>query len=235
MRIVDCEQGSLAWYAARRGVATASNFHKIITPGGKPSKQAEAYRYRLLAEILLNESMDDYLGQTQWMERGKLLEDDAVSQFEFAHDVELQRIGFVTTDNGRLGCSPDRLIKTKRRASAIEVKCPSPWQHMQYLIEGPGDDYRPQVQGQLLVGEFESAIFYSYHPRCPPAEYVTHRDEAYIRTLAILLREFVEQLDATVARARALGAYVTSQQMQTPQQRAFPEAGPDPLTVIIPD
>lgn len=233
MKIITCEQGSAEWYAARIGKPTASMFHKIVTPGGKPSRQAPAYMYRLIAEVLLAESMADYLGQVQWMERGKLLQSDAAQQFEFTNNVTLQEVGFVTTNDGRLGCSPDRLIKG--RPEAVEIKCPSPWVHLQNLIEGPGDDYRPQVQGQLLVGEFEAVHFYSYHPRCPPAEILTRRDESFIRFLRVALSCFVEEMDKRLARLRALGAYVTSAQMRTPMERAFPEAGPDALEVVIPE
>lgn len=233
MRIVQCEQGSTAWYAARLGVATSSQFHRIITPGGKPSSQSTAYMYRLIAERLLNESSDDYLGNVQWMERGKLLEGDARAQFEFTHNVELEPVGFITDNSGRLGASPDSLLPG--RIGTVEIKCPSPWTHLEYAIEGPGKDYRPQVQGQLLVGEFDRGVFYSYHPRCPPVEIVTYRDAAYQRVMMQLLVDFLEQMDECLARCRALGAYVVSQSLTTPMEHAFPESGPEPLQVIVPD
>lgn len=233
MRFVACDQGSFAWYEARLGVATSSQFHRIITPGGKPSKQAIPYMYRLIAELLLRDVMDDYIGHVQWIERGKLLEPDAVSQFEFTHNVVLEPGGFITSDDGRIGCSPDRIVAGRREG--VEIKCPAPWTHLQYLIEGPGDDYKPQVQGQLMVGEFDAVTLYSYHPRCPPAEYLTHPDEKFIRVLSQLLTDFLEQMDERLARCRALGAYVVSRSLVTPMQAAYPEAGPDPLQIIVPD
>lgn len=233
MRVLSVQQGSQAWYEARIGIPTSSQFHKIITPSGKPSSQATAYMYRLIAEVLLHETMDDYLGHVQWVERGKLLEGDAVAQFEFTHNVVLEPGGFVTTDNGRLGCSPDRIVAG--RHEVVEVKCPAPWTHLEYLIEGPGKDYRPQVQGQLLITDYDAVHFYSYHPRCPPAEYVTHRDVPFIRTMVQLLNDFLEQLDERLERCRSLGAYVASQSLVTPLQAAFPDPGPDALQIILPD
>lgn len=230
MRIVECEQGSQAWYEARIGIPTASQFHRILTPGGKPSGQALAYMYRLIAERLLNESMDDYVGTIQWMERGKLLEGDAREQFKFVNDVELRQVGFITDDAQTVGCSPDALIVG--RAEALEIKCPAPWTHLQYLIEGPGDDYRTQVQGQLLVGELEAVHFYSYHPRWAAAEIITHRDERFIRILEVALKCFNEQLEERLARCKALGAFVMSRQLRTPIQTAYPEAEPDPIQAI---
>jgi hypothetical protein len=233
VKVVACDQGSEAWYQARLGIPTSSQFHRIITPTGKLSSQAPAYMYRLVAERLLKESMDDYLGHVQWAERGKLLEPDAVAQFEFANNVVLEPVGFVTTDNGQLGASPDRLIAG--RLESVEIKCPSPWVHLQYLIEGPGNDYRPQVQGQLLVTDYEAVHFYSYHPRCPPAEFIAQRDAAYIRSMVSLLNMFLDQLEERLERCRALGAYVQTQRFETPLQAAFPEAGPDALQIILPD
>src|SRR5215470_4541574 len=142
VKIIDCEQYSEAWYEARIGLPTASQFHRIVTPTGKPSRQATAYMYRLITETLLHESMDDYLGSVQWAERGKLIEGDAAAQFEFTHNVELKPVGLVTTDDGAMACSPDRLIAGHH--AAVEIKCPAPWTHLGYLLDGPGDDYRPQ-------------------------------------------------------------------------------------------
>jgi hypothetical protein len=91
------------------------------------------------------------------------------------------------------------------------------------------------VQGQLLIGEFELVHFYSYHPRCPAAEFVARRDDKFIRVLSALLAAFVEQMDERLERCRRLGAYVVTHRLQTPMQAAFPEAGPDPLQVVLPD
>jgi YqaJ-like viral recombinase domain len=44
------------------------------------------------------------------MERGLIVEADAVDWYEFDHDVTVQRVGFVTDDDHAVGCSPDRLI-----------------------------------------------------------------------------------------------------------------------------
>jgi hypothetical protein len=231
MKIIDCPQGSTEWYAARIGRPTASQFHKIITPAGKVSKQAPAYMYRLVAERLLHETMDDYLGSVQWAERGKALEYDAVAQFEFSHDVSLNPVGFITTNDGRLGCSPDRLIAGKREA--VEIKCPAPWNHLQYLLEGPGDDYKPQVQGQMLIAELEAVHFYSYHPRCPPAEFVLLRDEPFIGTMASLLQQFLFHLERTYQRAKSLGAYVTTEYGAHPITQAYPDNAALPLKIVV--
>lgn len=232
MKIHKFAQGSLDWYKARLGIPTSSKFDKIVTPGGKISAQADKYAYRLIAERLLRETMDDFSG-TQWMERGKEIEPDAVAQFQYTQGVELVEVGFITSDDGRLGCSPDRLVKG--HPQAVEIKCPTPWTQIQYLLEGPGDDYRPQVQGQLLIGGFDLVHFYSYHPRMPPVYVENYRDAMFQVQLRSALGRFLDALDRMTERARSLGAYVVREEPQLPLDKAYPEAEPDPLKIVVPE
>ena len=214
MKIIDCEQGSAEWYRARIGIPTASEFHNIVTPAkGLLSKSSTKYAYRLIAERLLNRPMESVEGQ-QWMERGKELEPKAAAQYEFVHDVELARIGFCTTDDGMIGASPDRVIKGK--AAGVEIKCPSDAVHIGYLLDGPGDDYRPQVQGQLYVCEFDYVDFYPYHERMPARVIRTGRDELYIALLRHAIEEFNVRLLALLDRARELGVFQAYEQASTP-------------------
>ena len=204
MKLHHVEQGTPAWLALRLGVPTASEFHKIITAAkGDLSKSARKYAHQLVAEILLGEPLDTSIGNLEWIARGKLLEPQAVSQYEFAEDVETLPVGFVTTDDGRIGCSPDRLIVGVR--GGVEIKCTAPATHIGFLIDGPGDDYRQQVQGQLAVAELEYVDLYGYHPALPPALIRTVRDEPYIAKLNAALAEFLDMRDAMLATARASG------------------------------
>ena len=226
----DCEQGSTEWYRLRLGIPTASMFHRIITPGGKPSEQASKYAYRLVAERLLKESMDEPL-HLEWVERGKALEPAAYANFEFQHDVKLERVGFVTSDNGMVGCSPDALIVGKNES--IEIKCPAAWTHLGRLLDGMDNDYRPQVQGQLLIGQFDAVNFYSYHDRMPAFLLATRPDVPYMRLLKRLIADFVERLYEMTERARSLGAYAAAVDFSTPFDRDAPPR--EPLVIVIPD
>lgn len=200
------DQGTEEWHALRIGVPTASNFHKIITPKtGKPSEQARPYMFRLIAERLLNEQMEDGADRVEWVERGKIEQPNAEAQLAFTHNLELEPVGFVTDDTGTLGCSPDALIVGKPEAA--EIKCPAPWTQIGYLLDGLGAQYRPQVQGQILIGEFERVHFYSWHGRMPPFYQVTNRDDRYIALLRPLLLAFCDELERETERARKLGSY----------------------------
>ncbi len=200
----DVEQGSAAWLRLRLGVPTASEFHRIVTPAkGELSKQARGYAYQLVAETLLGAPLESAVDTIAWVARGKLLEAEAVTHYEITQDAETMPIGFITTDDGRVGCSPDRLILR----GCLEVKCPLPATHIGYLIDGPGDAYRCQVQGQLAVAELDHADFLSYHPGLPPVLIRTGRDEPFIARLRSALAEFLDLRDAMLATARSTGFF----------------------------
>lgn len=213
----DVAQGSGDWFRLRMGIPTASCFGKIITPAKEEySKQSKGYQFQLLAERLLQTPTESVEGQ-EWMERGKELEPEAAREYEIVHDVETEPVGFVTTDDGMVGASPDRFIKGA--PAGLEIKCPKPATHVEYLLEGPGADYRAQVQGQIWVCEFEQSVFYSYHPRCPAAVVVTGRDDPFIAKLSRYLQRFNEELFELYERAKKLGVFQAYESAATPIER----------------
>lgn len=179
MKIIQCKQGTEAWHAARLGLPTASNFGKIVTPAGKPSASAEGYLHRLVAERLLGHPVEDAAGE--WIERGRITEAEAVAFYEMQQGVDTQAGGFVTTDDGTAGCSPDRLVGAD---GGLELKCPSAAVHVGYLLDVEPRKYWPQIQGALWVTGRVWWDFLSYCPELPPALVRYKRDEEFIATLA---------------------------------------------------
>jgi hypothetical protein len=212
------EQGSAEWFALRIGRPTASEFKKIITPAkGDLSKQARGYAIKLVAEMLLNRPMDDLAG-IEAIERGKALEPEAVKMYELSQH-KTRQVGFITSDDGRIGASPDRLLIGVN--GAVEIKCPYPVTHLEYLLDGFGHDYKPQVQGQMLIGGFDFIDRFSYSPEMPPFLERTYRDEPYIEKMAAALREFCDMKDDMFEKAKAAGWYVEREQVLTPHQLAY--------------
>jgi YqaJ-like viral recombinase domain len=230
VKFYNVAQGSDEWYRLRIGRPTASNFHRIVTPKGEPSKQAVPYLYRLVAERLLNETLDDDLGFVKYVRDGQEREPQAVALFNFTNEVQLEPGGFVTTNDGRLGASPDRVLKGMKEG--VEVKCPAPQTQLRYLLDGPGDDYRAQVQGQMLVGEFQAMHFYSFHPQMPPYHKITLPDRHYQAALRSALSAFCDALDATYERAKALGPYAVTRHAVLPAELAY---GDVPIKVLHPE
>jgi hypothetical protein len=219
MRIfADVEQGSDQWHRIRLGIPTASCFDRIVTPK-KCQVSASAYKYalQLVAETLLNEPTAS-VDASAWMERGRELEPQAVRQYEFTQEVKTLQVGFITTDDGSMGCSPDRLIVDPNKRIALEVKCPSPATHLGYLLDGKPDEYKPQVQGQILIAELDRADFYAFHPRMPPALIQTVRDDEYIDKLCSALGAFNEMKHELLERAKALGVFQAHKQAKSPME-----------------
>ena len=211
-KIHNVEQGTTEWLALRLGIPTASEFDKIVTPTGQLSKQSRKYAFYLIAEKLLNRPLDG-LDHLEWVQRGKEMEPQAVSMYEFENEAQTQAVGFMTSDDGRMGASPDRLIVGKN--AGLEIKCPAPQTHIAYMLDGFGKDYYPQVQGQILVGEFDYVERYSYHPEMPPVKVRTDRDEPFIKTLSQALDGFCDMKDELLEQARQKGMFAERKKVQT--------------------
>ncbi len=146
--------------------------------------------HRLIAEWVIGVPIDDY--QSEWMQRGKELEEQAVLAYEFQTSREAEKVGFVTTDDGFTGCSPDRFVGSTR---GLELKCPSPAVQVGYLLSKTVDEeYKPQVQGCLYICEREFWDVAAYCPGFPMSIIETGRDDAYIEKLAVALDTFNQYL-----------------------------------------
>ena len=217
MKIIDVEQNSPEWYAARLGRPTASQFHRIVTAArGELSKSARAYAAALVAEHFLRRPLEKPPGSVWAMERGKRLEPRAVEQYAWTYDVKIQRVGLVTTNDGRLACSPDGLIVGER--GGVEFKCCIDENHMSIYFDGPGDDYKQQVQGNLAIAELEWWDLYAYHPELPPRRIRTYRDEPYITKMSAALTEFLAIRDEMIANAIKSGEFQQIANDNAPKQ-----------------
>ena len=93
MIILDHEQGSPEWLAARLGKPSASMFSKLITLSGKPSTSADGYIDELIAERLTGKSEPFHV--TSWMQRGTELEPDARESYKFISGNDVLETGFI--------------------------------------------------------------------------------------------------------------------------------------------
>lgn len=201
MRIIDCEQGSPEWIHCRLGIPTASHFAELVTPKTlKPSASSRRYLRELLAEYMLGEPVDQ--GASQWMERGTALEVEARRWYEFDRGVEVRTVGFVQTNDGLCGCSPDGMVNDD---GLLEIKNPSAVVHVGYMLEPEAlvDEYRAQVQGQLWVCEREWCDLLSYTPATRGLEPVVVRveyDPAWGDALTLAVYDIMERRDEALRR-----------------------------------
>lgn len=199
IQVIDCEQGSPEWFAARAGIPTASEFSTVMAKGkdGGASITRAKYLRQLAGEILTGEPAPEGYSNG-FMERGKLLEDDGRSLYAFMRDVEPERVGFIR--NGNKGASPDSLIGTD---AGLEIKVAIPAVQIERLQRGTlPTEHVAQVQGSMWVTERASWSFVSYCPKLPPLIIDVPRDEAYIATLAKAVDAFNEELEALVNSIR---------------------------------
>ena len=201
MKIIDCEQYSVEWWQAKRGIPSASNFERILTARtGKPSAQAEDYIAELIADLhtdLLPERAE--LAGTRAMLSGLDLEPEARHWYALVRDVDVRRVGFITTDDGRFGCSPDGLVGAD---GGLELKCPLGKTQVRYIRAGAlPDEYRPHVHGALIVSGRPWWDFLSYCPGLPPL-LVRVRPDDYTDRLRAALESFWNDYMDALAKIR---------------------------------
>jgi hypothetical protein len=188
------EQGSEAWLRARAEIPTASEFSNLVTSKGKlrEGEMVKSYLAEKLAQKWLGGPLP---GFSSWAtEQGSIREGEAIPWFCFEHNVQIDLVAFCTSDDGRVGCSPDGLIG---EYNGIEVKCPQPQTHVKYLLAGViPDDYVLQVQGSLFVTGRPTWTFLSYCPKFPALVLFAKPDPEIQDTIAEALALFLTKFDA---------------------------------------
>jgi len=185
------DQYSEEWWEARRGLPTASQFARIVTSKGEPSKQRTKYLYECAATRLTGIYKDSFTSAA--MQEGH--DREAISRMIYAmeREVVVDEVGFCISDCGRWGASPDGLIGND---GLLELKNPSAHTHLEYLIKGKlPSAYVQQVQGELLVTGYSWADFCSYSPKLPLFIVRVEPDSGFLKKLEAALIEFCEELD----------------------------------------
>lgn len=199
--VINCDQNSADWFRARMGIPTASEFATVMAKGkgDADSKTRRTYLYKLAGEIITGEPMESY--SNAHMERGKAMEDEARTAYEFITGNECQRVGFIR--NGRKGASPDSLVGN---VGMVELKTKLPHLLIEALLRGDfPPEHKAQCQGQVWVADREWVDIGLYWPGMPTPIIRAYRDESYIKAMADAVDAFNEELDRTVERVRSYG------------------------------
>jgi hypothetical protein len=188
----EMQQGSLDWLELRAGIVTASEADQLVTPKFK-IRTGEMVR-TLLATKLAEKWLGPLPAFGSWAtEQGQLLEETAIPAYELEYGEQVEKVGFITADDGRSGCSPDGLLPN----CGIEVKSLQPVHHIKCLMDGGlPDDYAPQVHFSMMVTGFEQWKFFAYSRRLPHLLVTVQRDEAIQSVLADALDVFLKTFDA---------------------------------------
>ena len=91
MEIINVEQGTPAWFQARAGIPTASNFKLVMAKG--QGKTRKTYMLKLAGEILTGEVQEQF--SNQHTERGNELEPEALELYELQTGNKVEKCGFI--------------------------------------------------------------------------------------------------------------------------------------------
>lgn len=200
MKIHNCEQGTPEWHALRAGKPTASEFSKLVTSKGEPSKSMADYAATLAAEAYAGEPVDAWEGNKH-TDRGNELESEALALYELREGVDVERVGFVTDNEERYGCSPDGLVG---KDGMVELKCLMAKNHVKAIIYYQKNgrcptDYVQQAQGQMLICGRKWVDLVFYHPVLPLLIIRQTPDEAIVAGLAEQFPKVVAERDTVLA------------------------------------
>lgn len=192
LQIFDCAQGSEEWHECRRGVVTASEFHKVLAKGD--GKTRRSYMYTLAGERIAGRVELGY--SNQYMNRGKEDEGEAVCEYEALTGAIVTPCGFMR--RGDVGCSPDGLVD---KDGQIEAKTKNYDLHIACLDKGDVPaTHLAQVQGALWVSQRQWLDFVSYSKGLPLFVKRVLPDLAYHARLKVEIDEFLGEMNQTIKR-----------------------------------
>lgn len=201
MKIVDCEQNSQEWLAARCGSLGASSIADMVA---KTRNGWGASRFNLAARIvcerLTGSPQESYTNAAmQW---GHDTEPQARAMYEFMRDTPVTSVGLVLHPSiDKSHASPDGLVGDD---GLLEIKCPNTATHIETLLsEEIEGKYVKQMQWQMACCQRPWCDFVSFDPRLPAEMQMfvkrVHHHPEFIAELEREARLFLDEIDATLA------------------------------------
>lgn len=165
--IIEAEQRSAEWFAARLGRLTGSVAGDMLATrqDGKPAAGRTNLKMRLVLERLTGCSQEEGFVNSA-MQRGIDKEPDAVAAYEAATGELLRTTGFLSHGTALAGCSLDGHVGDF--AGIVELKCPMSATHLAYLRGSKiPADYMPQILHNLWITGAAWCDFVSFDDRLP--------------------------------------------------------------------
>lgn len=197
MKIIECEQGSPEWHAARCGKVTASRIADVTAriKTGYGASRAN-YMAELLVERLTGQVADGYVSaEMKW---GTDTEPQARTVYELINGVTVVRVGLVLHPSiDMAAASPDSLVSDD---GLLEIKCPNTATHINTLLsETVPDKYVKQIQWQMACTGRQWCDYVSYDPRMPGDMQLFQRrimrDDVMIADITGEVVKFLAELD----------------------------------------
>lgn len=198
--IIDAEQRSPEWFAARLGRVTGSRAADVLATikSGEAAARRD-YRVQLVVERLTQQLQEDaYINKE--MQRGIDCEPVARAAYESRTGDLVRSTGFLACDDMPVGCSLDGDIGNF--TGILEVKCPKSATHLRYLRGGAviPPEHLAQLRHNLYVTGAQWCDFVSWDDRFPPELQLfivrLHAGNAKLDAYDASLREFLFEVDA---------------------------------------
>lgn len=207
--IIDCEQRSPEWFAARAGRVTSSNAADMLATL-KSGKGEAAGRRNLRARLALERVTGKPLErefQSQAMKDGIDREAESLAAYEALTGRLVDKSGFLQHESLMAGASLDGHLQGF--TGIVEAKSPIHATHLEYLRTGkvPGD-YMSQVIHQLWITGAEWCDWFSYQPDFPESIRVklvrVNRGDVDLKAYELALRLFLGEVEAEYQEIAAL-------------------------------
>jgi predicted phage-related endonuclease len=205
--LVDVEQRSPEWFAARAGRLTASSAGDMMAriKTGEAAARRDL-RTKLVIERLTGIPQEDGFVSKD-MQRGIDQEPAALAEYQIVTDAYVQAVGFLQHPTLMAGCSPDGTIEDF--AGVLELKCPRPANHLECIrSKGLPSRYLPQVTHALWISGAQWCDFATYCADFPENIRLfrvrIQRDDAAIAAYELMAREFLAEVDREVEEVRGL-------------------------------
>ncbi len=232
MKIHDCEQMTIEWIRLHFGIPSAAALDQLLTPTFELRKgeMPNTYVCKKVAEVIQNRPVIDLSTSSFMMEQGMILESEARPWYALEYDKKIKQVGFITTDDGRFGCSPDGLIVCPKCNGqgwyvvpnrntgepeqeqcgfclatgfecGLEIKSPAAHTHVKYLVNGVlPKEYACQVMGSMFVTGFKRWMFVSYRRGFPALVLEIHRDEKAMSMIRAAINQFHGDFERAMER-----------------------------------
>jgi hypothetical protein len=203
-------QGTPEWHAARAGVITASNFTlaRERTAKGARTSRANDYAFCLALETISGAPLEEPQFVPWQARRGQLLEPVASKMYELKTGNTVEPVGFVTSDCGRFGASPDGFVGAD---SGVEFKAFLNAEKLRViLLSGMIGDAMDQVQGGMWLTGRNTWDFGLLCPALAPVGraltvHSIKRNQEYIDKMEADLIDFHDYVKTIVAELRKDG------------------------------
>lgn len=195
--MIEVEQRTDEWFAARIGKVTASRVADVIakTKTGY-SATRDNYMAQLVCERLTGQKGESFTNAA--MQHGTETEPLARLSYEVAQNVLVDEVGFVPHPSIEMaGASPDGLVGDD---GLLEIKCPNTATHIETLLSQtvPGK-YNTQMQFQMACTGRKWCDFVSFDNRLPAELQLfvkrVPRDDEFIKQIEAEIVQFLAELD----------------------------------------